>query len=262
MAAWRRAIRSRGSFAGESAVANEAHSSAILADDARTRSRKGQALEVSAFLFLIVPSTIVSLFTVGQWNQGFVLTASSVILRDLALCSLVFFFLWRNAESPRAIGWTLRNWPGQVALGIVSFPLMFLGAMLTAWLFLKMGLSAPHSALRSVLSVRSWSQAPLAMLLVAVVAVTEETIFRGYLLLRFKAVCRSTPVAVVLSTLVFTMGHSYEGGVGLATVALLGFFFALVYLRTGSLVAPMVLHFLQDFVGVVAVPLLTGGQMK
>ena len=241
-------------------MADDAPNSAILADDARKVSRKEQALEVSVFLFLIVPSMILSLFAVGQGSQGFVVTAVSVILRDLALGSLVLFFVWRNAEPLKAIGWTSRNWPRQLALGVLAFPLMFLGAALMAWLFLKMGLSAPHSPLRAVLSVRSWLQAPLAFLLVAVVAVTEETIFRGYLLLRFTAVSGSTSFAVVLSTLVFTMGHAYEGEVGLATVAILGLVFAFVYLRTGSLVAPIVLHFFQDFVGILVAPMLTGGQ--
>jgi len=136
----------------------------------------------------------------------------------------------------------------------------FLGAAFTAWLFLKMGFSSPHSALRSVLSIHRWTEAPLACLLVIVVAICEETIFRGYLLLRFAAVSRSMPFAVFLSTFIFAMGHGYEGGAGLAAVGFLGLVFALIYLRTQSLVAPIVLHFLQDFVGVLVVPLLSRGQ--
>jgi hypothetical protein len=37
-----------------------------------------------------------------------------------------------------------------------------------------------------------------------------------------------------------------------------GHFFAAVPLRRGSLVAPMVMHFLQDFIAIVAVALLAG----
>jgi len=78
--------------------------------------------------------------------------------------------------------------------------------------------------------------------------------------LRFAAVTRSMPFAVFLSTLIFTMGHGYEGEVGLAAVGVWGLFFALVYLRTQSLVAPIVLYFLQDFIGILVVPLLSRGQ--
>jgi membrane protease YdiL (CAAX protease family) len=241
-------------------VANDKQSSTTLPHERRRSIRREQAVEVSVFLFLIVPSIVLSFFSVVQVSQGIILTALSVIFRDLQLTGLILFFLWRNAESVGSIGWTSRDWPRQIALGILLFPAMFLGAGLTAWLFQKMGFSAPHSALRSVLSVHSWSQAPLGCLLVAVVAICEETIFRGYLLLRFAGVTRSMPFAVFLSTLIFTMGHGYEGGVGLAAVGVLGLFFALVYLRTQSLIAPIVLHFLQDFIGILVAPLLTRGQ--
>jgi membrane protease YdiL (CAAX protease family) len=241
-------------------VTNDTPSSTILPDDRRKSFRTEQAVEVGVFLFLIVPSIVVSFFTVGQGNQGFVLTAVSVILHDLQLAGLVLFFLWRNSEPLGSIGWTAKDWPRQIALGILLFPVMFFGAGLTAWLFQKVGFSIPHSGMRTVLSVHRWTQAPLACLLVAVVAICEETIFRGYLLLRFAAVSRSLPCAVFLSTLVFTMGHGYEGVAGLAGVGVMGLVFALVYLRTQCLVAPIVLHFLQDFIGVLVVPLLSGGQ--
>ena len=186
---------------------------------------------MSVFLFLIVPSMVLSLFAVTRGTPGFVVTAVSVILRDLALCGLVLFFLWRNGEPRQRIGWTSRDWMRQAALGVLLFPLMFVGAAFCAWMFSKMGLSSPRSPLRSVLSIRSVFEAPLAVLLVAVVAVTEETIFRGYLFLRLGAVTGRMPWAVFLSTVIFAMGHGYEGGVGLATVGLIGLTLGLVYLR-------------------------------
>jgi uncharacterized protein len=225
----------------------------------RKLSRKGQALEVSVLFLLIIPSMVLSLFIVGQWNSGFVITAATVIVRHFAMCGLVLYFLWRNGDPFRAIGWTSTFWPMQVAIGIFAFPLMFFGAVLAGFLFMKMGLSFPQSALRSTLAVHSWSQVPLAVLLVGVVAVTEETIFRGYLLLRLKNASGSMPFAVVVSTVVFAFGHGYEGQAGIATIGLLGLFFTLMYLGTGSLVAPVVLHFLQDLVGVVVIPMLVKG---
>jgi uncharacterized protein len=40
------------------------------------------------------------------------------------------------------------------------------------------------------------------------------------------------------------------------TVGAMGAVFALVYVWRGSLLAPIVMHFLQDFLGIVLVPLL------
>jgi membrane protease YdiL (CAAX protease family) len=96
----------------------------------------------------------------------------------------------------------------------------------------------------------------LAAILVAVVAITEEMIFRGYLLLRLQTITGSPVAAVLLSSIVFSLGHGYEGTAGVITVGVLGVLFALVYLATGSLVAPIVMHFLQDSISLVLVPLL------
>lgn len=222
----------------------------------RLPSHQQEALEGGVFLLMIVPSTVLSFFTGGQWKHDFVVTAISVIARDCALSRLVLYFVWQSGEPFRAIGWTGRWWPLQIGLGIVLFPAVLIGALAVAWLSISLGLSNPHTTLRSVLLIQSWSQAPLAVLLVAVVAVAEETIFRGYLLLRFRSITGNLGMAIVLSTIIFTAGHNYEGGAGMATVAVLGLVFTGLYLSTRSLIAPIVVHFLFDLFGVVVVPLL------
>jgi membrane protease YdiL (CAAX protease family) len=60
----------------------------------------------------------------------------------------------------------------------------------------------------------------------------------------------------LLSAGIFSLGHGYEGSAGVVTVGVMGAVFALVYLWRRSLVAPMMMHFLQDFIGIVLVPLL------
>ncbi len=218
--------------------------------------RNTQILEVCVFLSLIVPSMALSLFAVRRGQLGFTLTASSIMLRDLALVCLILFFLWRNGESRDRIGWNFRNGWKEAALGIVLF-LPFFGGVACLELALKRaGLTAPATPLPSFLTAKDLPQMLLALALVTIVAVSEETIFRGYLLLRLGATIRSMGAAVIASSLIFALGHGYEGTVGLATVAVMGIVLALVYLWRGSLVAPMVIHFLQDFVGIVLVPLL------
>jgi membrane protease YdiL (CAAX protease family) len=103
---------------------------------------------------------------------------------------------------------------------------------------------------------RTGAELLLAFFLVVIVAIAEETIFRGYLLLRFRAINLSLPWAAVLSTVIFSLGHGYEGTSGVVTVGAMGLMFALIYLWRQSLVAPMVMHFLQDFMGIVLAPLL------
>lgn len=97
----------------------------------------------------------------------------------------------------------------------------------------------------------------LAGLLVIVVAVTEEIIFRGYLITRFRNLTNRPGVGLVLAAVVFALGHGYEGSSGMITVGVMGLVFGLLYLWRGTLVAAMTLHFLQDFTGIVIAPLLS-----
>ena len=102
-----------------------------------------------------------------------------------------------------------------------------------------------------VLSLFAVRQGNLSFILAAV-----ATIFRGYLMLRFQAVLRGPARAVLLSSLIFSLGHGYEGSAGLVTVGVMGAVFALIYLWRLSLVAPVVMHFLQDFLSIVLLPFL------
>lgn len=203
-------------------------------------------VEVVVFLFLIVPAQVLSIFVQQNESIGFALMGTVVILRDLGLVSLVLFFLWRNGEGLRTIGVVLRPaWP-DVMLGVALFlPFNLMGGLLDAWLR-DVGLAAPQRPLPTYLIPRGGFEVVLAMVLVAVVAISEEIIFRGYLITRFRPIVRNAG-ALVLAAGVFALGHGYEGSAGMITVGAMGLVFGLIYAWRGNLVAAMVLHFLQDF---------------
>lgn len=213
-------------------------------------------VEVSVFLFLIVPSMILSFFVIKQGSLSFVLVAFSTITRDLALLGLILFFVWRNGEPVAHLGWTLKNIWKDIALGILLFIPFTFGAGLLESALRAAGLSVPATPLPSFLAARGISEFVLAFILVVVVALAEETIFRGYLILRFRVVTTSITAAVLLSSFIFSLGHGYEGSAGVITVGSMGVVFALIYIWRKSLVAPAVMHFLQDFIGIVLLPLL------
>jgi CAAX protease family protein len=222
--------------------------------------RKVQVVEIAVFLFLVVPSLAVSFFAVKQGRVGFTLTAVATILRDLALVSLIAFFLWRNKERFASIGWRAKNLSREIEVGVILFvPMFFFIGGLEA--FLKgLGFSTPSTPLPSSLTASGVGESILAFILVCVVAVSEETIFRGYLILRFEGIGVKPVVSVVLSALIFGMGHGYEGSAGVVSIFAIGFIFAIVYLWRRSLVAPITMHFLQDFIGIVLLPLLRQGR--
>lgn len=225
-------------------------------EDSTSPRWKVQLLEVSVFLFLIVPSMALSFFAIKQGSLGFVITAIATILRDLALVSLILFFIWRNGEPIRAIGWTSKNLWKDIALGIGLFIPLFFGADWLESILQQAGLSVPSTPLPSFLDPTNRLDTVLAFALVIVVAIAEETLFRGYLILRFKAITASPAVAVLLAAFIFSLGHGYEGSAGVVTVGTMGLIWGLVYLWRQSLVAPIVMHFLQDFISIILVPWL------
>jgi uncharacterized protein len=221
--------------------------------------RRAQLFEVSVFLFLIVPSLVLSFFAVKQGSLSFTLVAFATILRDLALVSLILFFVWRNREPFILIGWRFKKIWNEIRLGIMLFIPFFFAAGLVENGLRAAGLSVPSKPLPSFLAARGLTEFVLALVLVIIVAVAEETIFRGYLLLRFKTITSNPLLTVLMSAGIFSLGHGYEGSAGVLTVGFMGLVFAFIYLWRRSLVAPIVMHFLQDFIGIVLLPLLGKG---
>lgn len=219
-------------------------------------SRRKEFFEVAVFLLLIVPSMIISFLSLGGARLGFPVLAVSVIFRDISLTCLVVFFLWRDGEPLARLGWKLTRLKEEAVLGAVLFVPILFGEGLIAKVFEWLGFSSTMSSVPQFLTAKGPLEIFLACILVAVVAVAEETIFRGYLLLRFGELTGSIAAAVLISSAVFSLGHGYEGAAGIGTVAVLGVILALVYVWRKSLVAPVVLHFLIDFFPLVLVPLL------
>jgi len=71
--------------------------------------------------------------------------------------------------------------------------------------------------------------------------IVEETIWRGFLIW-YLAQAMPVWAAAILSTIGFGLAHAYQGASSLPKVILVGAAFTLLYLLTGSLWLPMVLH--------------------
>jgi len=85
--------------------------------------------------------------------------------------------------------------------------------------------------------------------LVAITAgVCEEILYRGFLIHYFRELPVSIGLigALILSSCVFGFAHLYQGVVGIVQTTILGAIFGLIFIVTGSLLLPMVLHALID----------------
>jgi membrane protease YdiL (CAAX protease family) len=75
--------------------------------------------------------------------------------------------------------------------------------------------------------------------------VCEEFLFRGFLFW-YAAHFMPWPWAAVTTVLLFGIGHSYQGPTGILTTSIAGAAFMMLYLASGSLYLPMVVHALMD----------------
>lgn len=78
--------------------------------------------------------------------------------------------------------------------------------------------------------------------------VCEEIIYRGFLLHYFHAspLHLSLTWALAASSIVFGIGHLYQGATGAVSTVVVGFLLGVVFLVTGSLMVPMIAHALLD----------------
>lgn len=111
---------------------------------------------------------------------------------------------------------------------------------------------------RSAAGRRWWAALSLSA------GVTEELTFRGLLLLTLAVELPATTpglVLVVVAATLFGVAHWYQGRAGMVGTGVLGALLAVVYLATGSLLLPMVLHTLIDL-RILLVPAATIAQAQ
>jgi uncharacterized protein len=104
--------------------------------------------------------------------------------------------------------------------------------------FLRFGFFLPLTAVE-----RTW------WIFVSLTAgITEEILYRGFLIHYFFSAPFHTALAfaVVVSCVIFGAGHLYQGMAGFISTAILGLLFSAIFLMTGNLLLPMILHALID----------------
>jgi membrane protease YdiL (CAAX protease family) len=112
--------------------------------------------------------------------------------------------------------------------------------------------AAPAFLLPAVPGLRwklgSASELPLAFALCAVTGYREELFFRAYLLTRLAQIGVPAGLAVAAGSVLFSLGHLYEGPIAVAVTAAQGVLMSLVFLRTKNLHVIAVAHGVYNFI--------------
>lgn len=179
--------------------------------------------------------------TEGGLNPRFVFTLS---LLDAALViGLSVFFLKAHGESVREVLIGRRSVLREVLIGIAIVPLVFgivvvvMALVLTyaPWLH-----NVPKNPLEDMLGTRL--DAAIFAVVVMVAGGVREEVQRGFIVHRFGQYLGGGGTGVMIHSVLFGLGHYEQGHDAAIATGLLGLFWGLIYLRRGSIVAPVVSH--------------------
>lgn len=208
--------------------------------------RKRSWIELVILVFIFSTSGL--LLWWGNKTRSTVLTLASIFLA-LGFIRLV---LWLRGSSWHEFGLKRPgNWLKtilQAVGGLVAiFIVVRLSMPVVVWLTGQPLDRTPFDVLRGNLP------ALIVGLLVVwtLAAFGEELIFRGYLMNTLARLFRQEKtgwaVACIVNSVIFGIGHTYQGVTGIILLGVVGFLYALFYLWTGrNLWVPILMHGLYD----------------
>lgn len=131
-----------------------------------------------------------------------------------------------------------------VGYGLLAGLVIYAGNEVGAAASERFGFSAPKRLRRAMAPTDAAEWVLLLAVVLPVIAVFEELLFRGALIGVVHAGFGIDPwLLAAASSAVFGLGHGAQGRVGVLVTALLGFFLAALFVVTGSLLAVIVAHY-------------------
>ena len=177
----------------------------------------------------------------GGLNPRFLFTLS---LLDAALVvGLTIFFLKAHGESVREVLIGGRSVFREVLLGIAIVPVVFGIVILVMALVLTYAPwlhNVPRNPLEDMLGTRL--DAAIFAVVVMIAGGVREEVQRGFIIHRFGHYLGGGGPGVLLHSVLFGLGHYEQGYDAAVATGLLGLFWGVIYLRRGSIVAPVVSH--------------------
>ncbi|MGY1985872.1 CPBP family intramembrane glutamic endopeptidase [Blastococcus sp. SYSU DS0669] len=178
--------------------------------------------------------------------------------------AVVAFVVWLASPGVDAAAVGLvwpREWPGPVSAVVVLAVLLLVVAstrQLRAGALLEAARAArrpgegrhaePPGQSTLALLPRTEGERRLFILVGVTAGVCEEWLYRGFFLAVVAAMAGGPPTwsLVVVAAVAFGLAHAYQGRAGIVLTGVLGGVMALLYLDTGSLLLPVLLHAVID----------------
>ncbi|HEY9003395.1 MAG TPA: type II CAAX endopeptidase family protein [Mucilaginibacter sp.] len=148
------------------------------------------------------------------------------------------FLLWK--EENNAIGFFL--------LSVLLLYLSSIGAAFVSAVPVLLGLHEKNIVMKKIIALITGHQA-MIFFIALTAGVTEELIFRGYLLTRLSQLFKNNVVAIIVSSLLFAALHYKYGSLReLIFTFLIGIIFSIYYIKYRNIKAIIITHFLIDYI--------------
>ena len=170
------------------------------------------------------------------------------VLESALTLGIILILLWSGGRRLRDLGWAERGWWRESFTGVSVVPLLF-GATFMVGLLFRIFLPQYVSESNPLLEmIQDGTDLGLLLLTSIVVGGIKEEVQRAFILVHFRNHLGGAVPGLILWSVFFGAGHSYQGVDFAVAAGVLGLLFGLLYLWRGHLAAPIVAHALYDVV--------------
>ena len=171
-----------------------------------------------------------------------------LMLESSLTLGIILILLWAGGRRLHDLGWAERGWWRESYAGVRFVPLLFGATFLVRFLFvifLPQYVSESNPLLEMI---QDGTDLGLLLLTSVVVGGIKEEVQRAFILVHFRNHLGGAVPGLILWSVFFGAGHSFQGVDFAVAAGVLGLLFGLLYLRRGHLAAPIVAHALYDVV--------------
>lgn len=211
---------------------------------------------------LYIPMLMIIGFLVYGWHENNARTAKTdqcsrlplynktiIMLWGLSVVCVVGWLLSNRSIYDLGFQWTVMGWRGWTAWGIVGLGVVYLVYSSFILISSKQARQQARAQLNAVdldfMRPRTSLEHCRFKILSVTAGVTEEIIFRGFLIATFSLFLPMIAAAIA-AVILFGLGHIYQGVSGVLRTSLIGGVLAAIYLLGGSLWPAILFHILID----------------
>ena len=222
------------------------------------------AVRLRAFIEVVLLSGLISSYLAALIFSAFHRKRVDLLAMDAAAVSafilleaaftllLLVLILKSHRESICSLGLQWERWKSYLLLGLGLVPFFFLINALVAFVFQAYlpKYYVEQNPLTEI--IQTPQQLTLFIISGLVAGGIKEELQRAFILSRFRRYLGGAWLGLVLWSLAFGAAHYVQGVQGIAIATLYGLIFGIVYLLSGSVIAPIVAHGAYDSLALLA----------